>query len=293
MDIGTNSVLLLIVEKKQDGPLNILADEATITRIGEGLSQAHQFLPASMERTLNCLRRYRALCGQHSVEKIVAVGTAAFRKAANAKEFVAQVKKECGFEVEVISGKREAALIWKSAMTDFGEEILVVDIGGGSTEIMLNEKQVVSLSIGSVFLTENFCHSDPISEDDYQQMSKAIEKQLINLNWKPQKAKQLVATAGTATTLGAIHKKMKSYKHHEIHGLKLSLTEIKKILAELKSKTVMERKKIAGLEPLRADVILSGTLLLQKIAEHFGFNVITISDRGVRWGLAYEAFQTG
>lgn len=287
IDIGTNSVLLLIVEKKQDHSLNILADEAIITRIGEGLGQANQFLSSGMERTLNCLKRYRILCDQHRVEKIIAVGTAAFRKAANAKEFVAQVKKECGFEVEVISGKREARLTWKAASTDFGGDIIVVDIGGGSTEIILSEKQLVSLPVGSVFLTENFCHSDPISEDDYQKICNTIEEQLNSLKLKNKNVKQLIATAGTATTLGAIQKKMMVYKHHEIHGLQLSLTEIKKILVELKSKTVAERKKIPGLEPLRADVILAGTLLLQKISEYFGFDVITISDRGVRWGLVY------
>ncbi len=299
IDIGTHSVLLLIAQKNPDGKIKVLADEATLTRIGEGMGSINNFLSSGMERTLAVLKKYKAICDQHRVEKILCVGTAAFRKAKNVADFVIQVKKETGIEIEIISGEREAALTWKAASTDFGSDIMVVDIGGGSTEVICPvslrggqwpTKQSTSIPIGSVLLTEKYCHSDPVSDADYQNICNVIEQTLPSPQPSPTRGegKRLVATAGTATTLGAIKMKMKIYHHNEIHGSKLSLAELKKIIADFKSKTIEERKKIPGLEPGRADVILAGSLLLEKIAEHFGFQEITVSDRGVRWGLVYE-----
>ncbi|OGQ04338.1 MAG: hypothetical protein A3F82_10295 [Deltaproteobacteria bacterium RIFCSPLOWO2_12_FULL_44_12] len=298
IDIGTHSVLLLIVEQSSNGKIIPLVDEATLTRIGEGMATNYVFLPLGISRTLEVLKKYKKICDEQDVQKIIAVGTAAFRKAANANAFVVKVEKECGFKIEIISGKREAQLTWKAASTDFGTNIVVVDIGGGSTEIIPQENQEVSLPIGSVLLTERYYNSDPISAKDYQNICDAIDEKinklsplLISSPSRGEESKErviLIATAGTATTLGAIKKKMKVYKHHEVHGSKITLGEIKTIIADFKSKTIEERKKIPGLEPGRADVILAGSTLLEKIAGHFGFKEITVSDRGVRWGLAYE-----
>lgn len=294
IDIGTHSVLLLITAKKDDD-LVPLVDEATLTRIGEGMGKANAFSVGGMARTLAVLKKYKKICEEHAVEKILAVGTAAFRKAKNAKGFVEQVEKECRIRINIICGEREAELTWKAASTDFGSDIIVVDIGGGSTEVMSSPEQCISLPIGSVILTERFCHSDPISEQDYQHLVQAIEERVKSANIRTPAhphTRTLVATAGTATTLGAIKLKLKIYQHNQVHGMTLSMSELKNIIADFKSRTIEERKKIPGLEPGRADVILAGSLLLQKIAEHFGFQEITVSDRGVRWGLAYEAFQT-
>ncbi|MBI5299549.1 MAG: hypothetical protein HY877_04560, partial [Deltaproteobacteria bacterium] len=143
--------------------------------------------------------------------------------------------------------------------------------------------------IGSVLLTEKCCRSDPISDVDYKNLIGAIEAVLKNHRTiVPSYHRTMIATAGTATTLAGIKMKMKVYKHQEVHGSKISLDDLKKIIAELKSKTIEERKKIPGLEPGRADVILAGSLLLEKITEHLGIQEITVSDRGVRWGVVYE-----
>lgn len=294
IDIGTHSVLLLILEK-QNGGMRKLADEAALTRIGEGMGHSRRFGAGGMERTLAVLQRYKDLCNRHGVEKITAVGTAAFRKAENAAEFLFQVRNECGLEIEVISGEREAQITWKAASADFGPKIMVVDVGGGSTEIITPER-MLSLPIGSVMLTENFVCSDPVAEGEYRNICAEIENHLRRSGFDrsaTQGLERLVATAGTATTLGAIHEKIKVYKHDTVHGLVLSIEEIRNIIAGLRIKTVEERKKIPGLEPGRADVILAGSLLVEKTAGHFGFNAVTVSDRGVRWGLLYEAFQTG
>lgn len=292
IDVGTNSVLLLIAEKK-DGEIIALRDEAHITRIGEGVGKTHRFNEHAMDRTLAILKKYKKICDELGVQKIVTVGTAAFRKAANAAEFLERAKLECGFAIEIISGEKEAALTWEAASTDFGSDIMVVDIGGGSTEIITPGLHAVSLPVGSVVLTEKFCHTDPISQPDFKNICDCIDSYLSSLKALPANAQlTLVATAGTATTLGAIQKKLKKYLHAEVHGSQLTLNNVGKILTELKSKTVEERKKIPGLDPARADVILAGAILLQKIARHFGFNSITISDRGVRWGLIYQILKS-
>ena len=296
IDIGTHSVLLVIIEKKSDGTLQVLEDHATLTRIGEGMGSHQVFLAGGMERTLTLLKRYKNTCDQHQVEKMIAVGTAAFRKAQNAKQFVADVKKECGIAIDIIPGEREAELTWKAASTDFGEEIAVLDIGGGSTEVIAQKENgnlfCTSMPIGSVYLTEKFVHSDPISEEEYKKICNVIDEHLNSLNIDTKAHRHIdtfVATAGTATTLAAIKAKMKIYHHHEVHGSTLSLDEVTQVIKELKSKTIAERKKISGLEPGRADVILAGATLMQKVAQHFGIQTITVSDRGVRWGLIYEA----
>lgn len=292
IDIGTHSVLLLITAQ-QAGKIVSLVDEATLTRIGEGMGAANVFSADGMERTLAVLKKYRGICEQEGVGKIIAVGTAAFRKARNANTFIQQVEKECRIRIKIICPEREAELTWKAASTDFGKDIVVVDIGGGSTEVMGGPEQSISLPIGSVLLTERYCRSDPISEEDYRNLAKAIDHQLLSLDIQTYRHKHiqtLAATAGTATTLGAIKLKLKTYRHNQVHGTTLSMDELKNILADFKSKTIALRKKIPGLEPGRADVILAGSLLLQKIMEHLGFKKITVSDRGVRWGLAYEEF---
>ena len=294
IDIGTNSVLLLIIDQNK----NILADEAAITRLGEGLAQKSEFIPQAMDRTFAALEKYVKLCQQHQIDEIVAVGTAGFRKAKNSKHFVEQIKKSLGISVEIISGEKEAELTWKAASADFGENIVVIDVGGGSTEIITNlslrgmpaTKQSISLPIGSVLLTEKFCHSDPISDVDYQNLCKVIDEALPQFPSPPVGEGQgegvLVATAGTATTLAAIDLGLKEYKHSKVHGYKLSVERLKLILAELKSKTIEERKNIPGLQPGRADVILAGALILEKFSKQLRAETIIISDRGVRWGLA-------
>ena len=252
-----------------------------------------------MERAVEVLKNYRSLCDQHHVKKIFAVGTDAIRRAENGNIFIQRVKKELGIDIQVISGEKEAELNWISCSTDFGPDLVVIDIGGGSTEICwcvrapvrsrVSEIKKISLPVGTVSLTERFCHSDPISGKDFQNLQRAITKALRSerTNWQTHE-RTIVATAGTATTLASIHQQLDTYQSEKIHGSSLTLAEIQKIILELKSKTIAERKKIRGLEPKRADVILSGACLLENFVRVSGQSTVTVSDRGVRWGLAYE-----
>ena len=301
IDIGTNSVLLLIIEQQADNSIKVLADVATICRLGQGIGQTGELAPEAMARTLATLKNYRAQCNQHNVSKMMAVGTQALRIASNAKTFLQQVQKELGFEIQVITGEREAELTWRAASTDFGKDIVVVDIGGGSTEIISCDRSLVrsfsrqklesiSLPIGTVVLTEQFCKSDPLTEDEFTQLKNFIDETVKNESTRAREYEStLVATAGTATTLAAMHQKMAVYHPAQIHGSILPVSDLQKMIEELKTKTLEERKKISGLHPDRADVILSGAVLLEQLAQIFHCSEITISDRGVRWGLVYEA----
>ncbi len=304
IDIGTNSVLLTIAEQATDGSLETVLEDARITRIGEGLGKQQVFLPHAMERTLQVLRDYADMCQQHRVDQIIAVGTAAFRRALNAKDFVRDVENELGLGIEIISGEREAQLSYAAAQRDFGDDILVIDIGGGSTEFIWNDSgsdgrvQAISLPIGSVVIHERYVHSDPINDEDFAQVQTYIMTELLNLQgsrWgggaaamKQEPPQKLVALAGSATTLAAMDLQLQTYSHAQVHGHVLKEATVAAIVAQLRTATVEERKQIAGIEPARADVILEGAILLHETMKLFGYDEVHISDRGVRWGLIYE-----
>ncbi|MBI4237871.1 MAG: Ppx/GppA family phosphatase [Deltaproteobacteria bacterium] len=295
IDVGTNSVLLTIVEPRADGDLTPRLEVAEITRIGEGLAAHGCFQPAAMERTATVLERYAALCREHQVTRIIAVGTAAFRRATNADQFIAAVRQRCGITLEVISGAREAALSYGAATRDFGSDALVLDIGGGSTEFIWQADSRLhahSLSLGSVTLQEQLVHSDPISDADYAAVLQAIVTQMDTLPVIAASTgptpRPLIALAGSATTLAAMHLQLAQYSHDQVHGTVLTGEDIAALLARLRAASLAERRQMRGLEAARADVILSGTMILQETLRRYGMKRATISDRGVRWGLLYE-----
>lgn len=295
IDIGTNSVLLTVAAQNEHGDLQAVFEDAHITRIGEGLGETQTFGTNAMQRTMTVLRDYARCCQQYDAQTIVAVGTAAFRHATNAADFVAAVRDECGITISVIPGKREAMLSYRAAAQDFGHDCLVLDIGGGSTECIWPSKsgiQAHSVPIGSVALHEETMVADPLSDDDLARMQIAAHEALATLHAPigNELPSRLVALAGTATTLGAIHLKLERYDHAQVHGLELHITEVQTIFEQLKILTVANRTSVPGLEAGRADVIVSGIILLLETMRMYGFDRVTVSDRGVRWGLIYEHF---
>lgn len=304
IDIGTNSVLLLIGDSLPDGRIRIAADEARITRLGEGLTAQENLSPAAIARTMEALRDYRQLCDKHHVSATASVATEALRRAANADEFLRSVRDELGFEVEVVTPEQEAWLTFHACAREFGTDILVCDIGGGSTELIwgrpqsgdsksdVNSCQYLSMPIGSVVLTEHFVKNDPVIPDEFRELCTVIDQHLAQAlhSLSHRHADKLVATAGTATTLAAIEKRMSSFDHSKIHGTVLEMLDIQVIIDELKMKSVVERRKIPGLQKGREDIILAGAIILDRVMRRLGYDVVTISDRGLRWGLFYERF---
>lgn len=305
IDIGTNTVLLLIARLKSKHQLQIIHQESTVPRLGQGLSENHFLGSPAMERTIEVLKKYKEICKKYKVKKIVAVGTAACRIAANTEVFIHKVKKECGFKLEVISADKEAQYTFHSVWADFKDHthLLVIDIGGGSTEVITGPlvpknplpTHLMSLPMGSVRLTEEYVRTDPISEEELHRLHLTIRNgiqdeldEFYPKDFNPSEY-TMVATAGTATTLAAIDKKINSLSE-KIHGITLKKENLGKIIGELANKNIKERQAMAGMEPLRADVLLAGALLLNELMRFFNQKQTLISQHGLRFGVFYKKF---
>lgn len=301
IDIGTNTILCLIAELKNDGTFDVLDDLAEITRLGQGVHQTRTINPEGEERSFKVLERYLERCKGLNVEEIIAVGTSALRDARNSAAVCARFKEQLGLDVRVISGDEEAAYSFLAVQRGLPlkqQELLVVDVGGGSTEFIRGNEagvsQAVSINIGSVRLTEQFLHSDPVHEEECEKMMAAVERALAQLPrpWlKDGSILTLIGIAGTCTTLAAVEKKLTNYSHGEVHGGLLTLDEVRRQIELFQSKPIEERKAIPGLEPKRADVILAGACLIEKIMTLFHSERIIVSDHGVRYGLLHECLK--
>jgi exopolyphosphatase / guanosine-5'-triphosphate,3'-diphosphate pyrophosphatase len=301
IDIGTNTILCLIAEIKNDGSFDVFDDLAEITRLGQGVHQTGRISPEGEERSLKVLQRYLERCKRLNVEKIIAVGTSALRDARNSAEVRARFKEQLGLDVRVISGNEEAAYCFLAVQQGLPlnrRELLVVDVGGGSTEFVRGNAagvvEAISIGVGSVRLTEQFLRSDPVQTEECEKMVIAIEKELTRLpnQWlKDDSILTLVGIAGTFTTLSAVEKKLVCYTHGEVHGSRLTLSEVRRQVALFQGKTIMERKAIPGLEPNRADVILAGACLIERIMTLFHSERVIVSDHGVRYGLLHECLK--
>jgi exopolyphosphatase/guanosine-5'-triphosphate,3'-diphosphate pyrophosphatase len=301
IDVGTNTILCLIAELKNDGSFDVLDDLAEITRLGQGVHQTGYISPEGEARSLQVLQSYLERCRLLGVTGIRAVGTSALRDARNSAEIRARFKAQLGFEVRVISGDQEAAyafLAVQKGLPSLARELLVIDVGGGSTELIRGNgagvSQAVSLNIGSVRLTEQFVHSDPVQKAECEKMMVAIERELapVTGQWIKEGSRlTLVGIAGTFTTLAAVEKKLVRYAHGEVHGSSLTLSEVRRQVALFQGKTIAERRAIPGLEPKRADVILAGAYLIERIMTLFHAERVIVSDQGVRYGLLHECIK--
>lgn len=307
IDIGTNTFILLIAKSSGKKSFKILHDQAVITRLGQGLIENHFLLSEAMKRSIVVLKDFKKTCKKFKVKKIMAIGTAACRTAANIQVFLNEVKKECGIKIDVITGDQEAEYVFLSAWHDFGaknKKLIVVDIGGGSTEIITGPKlsnakkaspeTVISLPVGSVRLTEQYISTDPVIQPEFNRLITVVRNTLIDEldGFYPPEFNpldySLVATAGTATTLASLNKKLKKYSSSKVHGSRLKIDSLQTLINELAVKSVTDRQTMPGMEPLRADVIFAGSLLLFEIIRYFKQDTTLISDRGLRYGVLYK-----
>ncbi len=296
IDIGTNTILCLIAELRDGGRFRVLDDLAEMPRLGQGLAHTRRISPEGERRSRDVLRRYLEICADLGVAEITAVGTSALRDALNSIEVRERWRNDLGLPVRVISGEEEAAYSFVAAQLGLslvGRELLVIDIGGGSTELIRGNdagvSEALSLDIGSVRLTERFLFSDPVRAQECAEMTAAIDQELAPLRarWL-QDDLTLVGIAGTLTTLAAVEKKLTRYSHSEVHGSILTLGEVRRQVRLFREKTIAERKKIPGLEPKRADVIFAGACLIERIMTQFHSERLLVSDQGVRYGLLHE-----
>ena len=201
-------------------------------------------------------------------------------------------KKKLGWVTKIISGEEEAGLSYLSVQHDFGTNpnLVALDIGGGSTEIISKESGV-SLELGTVVLTESYLKSDPPQEVEMTRLTKAIDQSLLSLNPKPYTTSPvLIALAGTATTLSSVNQKMKIWDPKKIQGSKISMTELDRMIQLFQRSTHDALRMTPGMVPGREDTILAGSLILRAVMEKLGVHFIVVSDRGLRYGLFYQEF---
>ncbi len=296
IDVGSNSILLYIAEKDEQGHWTPVMDRVEVTRLAEGL-QATGFLKAeAMKRTVRALSGFMALAKEQGAVQVAAVGTMCLRAAKNAGDFLQQVKNECGLTVKVISGEEEARLSFlgvKSGMNLSRGRFVIFDIGGGSTEFIFAKGEHIerkfSINIGAAGLTEKYLISNPVTKEELAMMLNAVQASFADFE-ADGKVDALIGIGGTLTTMGAVLHQVAVYDPDIIHGYVLSLAEIERQLELYRSKTIEARKAIVGLQPERADVILAGAGIVRTILKKFGVDAVTISDRGVRHGLMMDRF---
>ncbi len=295
VDIGTNSVLLLVAELRGI-ELVPLVERAVITRLGRGVDATRTLDPAAVERTLACLAEYASAIGAAGAQRVAAVGTSAMRDAIGGEGFTARAAALLGVTPRVISGDEEAELTFAGALTGLGLEgpVLVFDLGGGSTEVIRGTagardavEQAASLDLGSVRLTERHVSTDPPSPDELAAVRRDAREALAALGsgWLDPRA-QLVGVAGTVTTLAAYVRDVVPYDATRIHGSRLTLGAVAGATATLARIPLARRRTTPAIDPGRADVIVAGATIVEEILTWAGAGELLVSDRGVRWGLA-------
>ena len=297
VDIGTLTCRLLIADLQDGRELREIQSERRILRLGEGVDQTRQLSVTAMDRVLQCLKEWRELIDTAQVDAVVVVATSAVRDATNRDEFLDRVKHEAGFEVELISGEEEARrtmLGIRSGLPIGVTDVLALDIGGGSTEFILDcpgQLPIVrSINIGVVRLCERLLHHDPPTNDEIRQAREWVAKETgaAVAEMGGYQTATFVGTAGTVTSLAAMAQKLPTYEPARIHNYMLHLDTIRDLEQTLLSHKKTDRVGIPGLEKGREDVIAAGAIIIRTVTETLGMSAVLVSDLGLREGVLIE-----
>jgi exopolyphosphatase/guanosine-5'-triphosphate,3'-diphosphate pyrophosphatase len=282
VDLGTNSTRLLVADV-DDGNVEEIERRTDITRLGEGVDERRKLLPLPIARVRNVLADYRRELEKQGAERVLAIGTSALRDADNGEAFLGEIEWSYGFKTRLLSGDEEAALTCKGVANGrpLDDGTLVLDIGGGSTEL-ITAASCVSLDIGSVRLTERFLRSDPPTGEELDACAAAVRQALPDLE-----PLTCVGVAGTITTLAALE--LGHYDPERIHGRHLSRGEVEAQLERLASLPLAERRGLPGLEPERAPVIVAGAVIVDEVLRRYDLAGLKVSERDLLHGAALVA----
>lgn len=294
IDVGSNSLKLLLADRDETGTFRPYQEFARITRLGEGM-HAGRLREAAMRRTIETLQEFAESSRAAGAEGMAAVGTAALREAVNGDEFVER-STAVGVPVERISGSEEARLSYLAVRLDPHWRgcplITVIDIGGGSTEIVRGGGEVAerrSMKLGAVRLTEATLHSDPPTIHQIAEASR-IAGELLDEVLPQTGAGVAVGVGGTFTNLAAVKIELAEMDPERIHGTHLTVEDVERMSERFAAISHAEREKIPGLDPGRADIILAGTIILGQTLNRLGLDGCDVSARGLRWGILYDRF---
>ena len=287
IDIGTNSMRLLTAVYK-DGKIIDRKKYINTTRIGQGVDDKGYISKEAIDRNIEALKEFKAICDNERCDYIYCMGTSALRDSKNSSEFIELAKREAGVDVEVITGERESNLgflgVIEGVERDESEEILVIDIGGGSTEFIVGNQEGVNFckseNIGALRLTEKFLKTEIVKDEELTETIEFINKTIqdtIN-KIKARNIKKLVGIGGTVTSVSAINQKLEVYSMEKVHNSKIFKKEVDEILQMLKNMTLEDKKRLNGLQPKRADIITAGVVILDMIMEKLELNEIIVSE---------------
>jgi len=297
IDIGTLTCRLLIAEILNAGRLHELFSDRRILRLGQGVDRDRRLAAEAMDRVIATLQEWRKVIDRNEVVACAAVATSAVRDAQNSAEFLDRVKREAGLEVEVITGEEEARRILlgiRSGLAAGVAGILALDIGGGSTEFILDQPGrppiVRSIDIGVVRLSERILQHDAPTEEEIRQAREWIRKNTASAMTDMSRAIGLafVGTAGTITSLAAMAQKLPAYEPACIHNYRLKRDTVMRLEQELLSRTSTEREGMPGLERGREEVIAAGAVILRTVMEMLEQDEVLVSDFGLREGVVID-----
>ncbi len=306
IDVGSNTIRLLIGYTENNKIIRVFNSRA-VTRLGKDILQTSILNTDNINKSIDYLLKIKSICEYYKVSEIHAVGTSALREAKNTQNFLEEVKLKTGFDIHIISGMREAELTVKGVMSNFFSDdkidphptrsYLIVDIGGGSTEwVFQNEIQAKgSIPIGAIKTYENFIKSDPPSQNDIDRLKYHIYQVIADYdltkclqNNSFTEDFNFVATGGTATTIAAIDMGLDEYDGDRIHLHQISRPTLQLLFKQLITMPLRIRQTIKGLEPDRADIIITGLLILLCLMEISKSNKTIVSDFGILEGLLHE-----
>jgi exopolyphosphatase/guanosine-5'-triphosphate,3'-diphosphate pyrophosphatase len=295
IDIGTNTIKLLVAAF--DGrQLVALHEDSQTTRLGERVAETKRLAPEAIERTVAGVSAFVARARGMGTSSVLAVATSGAREGANADEFVARVRETVGIEVGIITGEREAELIFAGVSTDprwLGQQLLIMDVGGGSTELITGQQgrieHRVSFPGGAVRLTERFLRCDPVGDGELAALMKhqceLIQHVLAQIS---PGARLMIGTGGTITTAAAIDQALTQFSVEKVDHYLLSEHRLSHMLEQLRRMPLVQRRLVPGLPPKRADIIVAGIAMFVTAMRLAGIPKITVSTRGLRFGLLAE-----
>ncbi|MBA3443249.1 MAG: Ppx/GppA family phosphatase [Gemmatimonadales bacterium] len=293
IDVGTNTIRLVVAEVQEDDTYRILDEEREMVRLGEKLGKTGRLSDAAVERALVAIGKMKAIADGFKVTEIRAIATSAVREAANGRGFTREVLRQHKVRIDVISGEEEAQLAFRSATRHFdleGRSTAVIDIGGGSVEVILSAgtaiDQVYSLPLGAVKITERFVRSDPLRPKHWKLMKEEIDRGLRAAIGQPShRAEIMIGSGGTFTALAHMSKWQREGRHGSVQGYILTPAEVIHLLDRLREAPLETRRQMPGLSADRADIIVAGASVIARLVKRLGTQRIMVNERGLRDGV--------
>lgn len=303
IDIGTNTLLLLVADIDKNGNLQPIAFEQRLPRLGKDVDQLKSINHSAFERISAIILEYKAIAARLQASNIIACGTSAIREAANRSEFISYIETKTGIAVEVLSGDDEALWTYRGAVSDVQGipfQTLVLDIGGGSTEISFpNPNQQngnlklnrYSLQLGSVRLTERYFKHNPPLQTEVENATQFILEELSQVHNPGFHKYQLIGVAGTATTLACLDQQLMEFDIDKVTGYRMDQQTVLQWSMKLQSMTIEQIRSLSNTTEGRADILTAGVLILSETMKLFGLPSLEISERGLRYGLILREWE--